>query len=379
MFGGIRVTHAINGLGRGGAERLLTQLLPRLHQAGIRCEVLSLHSAEGHFKELLRDAGIAVSTLDTFAYSPAAPWTAPRWFARADCDILHAHLYPTQLFAALARQFFQTHWAKLIATEHNTFNWRRRLKPMSPAERWMYRRYDAIACISVATRDALLDAVGNTVPMSVVPNGIDLDAWRHLAVNYSSANTSRAHAILTAGRLTPQKAMHRLIDAVPYLLPGTRVLICGDGPLRRSLEQRAAMLRTGLAIEFLGQRDDLPTLLRSCRVYVQTSNYEGFGLAALEAMALGVPVVHGGCPGLADVVGNGGVSTDAASPRALAAAINNLLADESEWRRLSENATERANTFGIEHTVEAYAALYENLVRGAEIPAARMHSATQCD
>ena len=139
------------------------------------------------------------------------------------------------------------------------------------------------------------------------------------------------------------------------------MLIAGEGPLRPSLERSAGALAAGAA--FLGQVDDMPRFMGACDVLLFPTLPglgEGFGLAALEAMAAGVPVVATGVGALPEVVEHG-VTGSVVAPGAdtIAAALVRLGGDRDERTSMGKAGRERAaTTFGIDamvaRTVDVY-------------------------
>src|SRR5207253_112178 len=111
----------------------------------------------------------------------------------------------------------------------------------------------------------------------------------------------------TVGRLERQKGFDTLLEALPRW-PDCTLQIVGIGSERAELESRARSLGLAARVEFLGFRDDVATLMTRADLYVQPSRWEGFGIAAVEAMASGLPVVCSDVAGLREVVGPAGVA-----------------------------------------------------------------------
>ncbi|MFC7586753.1 glycosyltransferase [Nonomuraea antimicrobica] len=159
------------------------------------------------------------------------------------------------------------------------------------------------------------------------------------------------------GRLYPEKRPDRSVLALAELhragVPAVLV-VAGDGPLRRSMERRAE----GLPVVFLGHvpdRDRLAALLATADVAIAPGPVETFGLAALEALASGTPVVVSRDSALPEVVGDAGVAV-ADDPAAYADAVRRLLAPSDPPRRAAARA--QAERYGWGSAVEGFLAAH---------------------
>ncbi|HKV90694.1 MAG TPA: glycosyltransferase family 4 protein [Thermoplasmata archaeon] len=176
--------------------------------------------------------------------------------------------------------------------------------------------------------------------------------------------------VLTVARLHPAKGLDILAEAFARAraaAPGLRALIHGRGPAERTL--REAIARLGLAEVVSLDRSSfalptLPSLYRSADIYVQPSRAEPFGMAALEAMACGLPVIASATGGLADLVedGGNGILVPPGDPAALGLAIARLAADPDLRRRMGDASRARAaSSFELATVAQAY----EDLMRSA--------------
>jgi len=149
--------------------------------------------------------------------------------------------------------------------------------------------------------------------------------------------------VLTVARIAPQKDLPTLAAAARALrTPATWVLVGGgDERLRASLERELS----GIPLQLVGPRRDVTTWLRAADVFVLTSRWEARALVVQEAMAAGLPVVTTDTGGLPELVGDAGVLVPVGDAAAVAAAVDGLLADEAQRRRLGSAARERAATW----------------------------------
>lgn len=185
-----------------------------------------------------------------------------------------------------------------------------------------------------------------------------------------------APAIGTAARVAPQKNPLLFVEAAARVLqnlPEARFLWCGDGELRTTAEQRAVALGIAERCRFLGHREDAAQVLAALDLFWLTSNYESFGMATAEAMALERPVVATDVLGTRDVVAPGvtGLLVPPRDPQALAAATIELLRNPERARAFGRAGRQRVlERYTIDRMARSTARLYEELAaRSRPLPA----------
>jgi glycogen synthase len=201
---------------------------------------------------------------------------------------------------------------------------------------------------------------------TTVPNGIDVDAWRAPPTARTAGSAEGpVPRIVFAGRLEHEKGVHVLLEATADI--SCEVVIAGEGTQGSRLRDAAHD-----RVRFTGHldRSELAALLRTASVVAVPSLYEPFGLAALEAMAVGAPVVVSDVGGLAEVVVDGsGLRVRPDDPRHLATALRRVLTDPAFARRLQAGGTARAReltwTAAAGATAEVYARLSSSRPTGA--------------
>lgn len=355
----MRVLQVIDSLRIGGAEVLLRDLAPRLRDRGVHCEVVVLSRSSSQLETSLETQGIAVhDTGVPKLYS--LRHVAPLARMMDGFDVVHVHLFPAQLWAVLAASRLRPR-VPLITTEHNTWNARRRWW-LRPFDIWMYPHFRSIVCNSEATRQDLVHWCPNIAAKTlVISNGIVVEAFDRAQPATLPTLGPGVLRTVFVGRFEPQKDHDTLLRAVA-MLPSVHLLLLGDGPLRSELEQVVRQLGITERVSFLGFRDDVPAILKACDVYVHSTTSDGFGIAACEAMATGLPVLASDVPGLAQVVEGAGILFPVGNAEILARELN-LLAGSSEKRaRMSAASRKRAAEFSIERTVDRHLQLYESIV-----------------
>jgi glycosyltransferase involved in cell wall biosynthesis len=243
-------------------------------------------------------------------------------WARHRLDLVHAHWWaPGGVSAWLAaRPYVVTlHGMDVVLLERSAL--------ARVVARWILRSAAAVTAVSSDLADRAAQLAGLDRDRIVVqPMPIDTERFTH---------TSRGGAgIVTVGRLMPRKRLHLLLDAVARLRGAGMVLpltIIGDGPDRPRLERVAADLRLGDQVRFTGALppDRIPAAMGDADVFAFPALGEGFGLAAAEALLLGIPVVAtrdgGGVNDIVPVSGAGRlVAPDAGE---IAEAIAQLMRD----------------------------------------------------
>jgi glycosyltransferase involved in cell wall biosynthesis len=352
----LKVLHVINSLVAGGAERLLSDLLPSIARLGFDVGLVVLDARNDVFSDQLREAGIAVSFVNTRGGSIYSPLRIPELalaIQQRQPDIIHTHLAPGFHWAAWTGR-----GSVLMATEHATHNRRMGLPLVRGFERFVYKRYDRVVCVSPDTAAALSGWLG--LPLDhfpVIPNGIPLArfAVHHEAAIDVTQWLRGRRAIGMTARLIQAKG-HDIALAALALLPASWCMVfAGDGPERQALELLARKLGVEDRCLFLGARMDIPAILAACAVYLQSSYAEGFGIAALEAMAAGLPVVASEAPGLAELVRDAGVLFASGDAQGCCRAILKASGDAGLY--VAKGLT-RAAQYSIERCADSYARLY---------------------
>jgi glycosyltransferase involved in cell wall biosynthesis len=221
------------------------------------------------------------------------------------------------------------------------------------------RLANVFVCVSGFGADLMRDEGIPSSALKVLPNGIDL-------VRFSFSAPNLRGPAMTVARLSPEKDLTSLLKAVARLVeqsPDFRLEIVGDGPSRAELSSLAHSLGIEEYVAFLGDRTDVPELLRRARMFILSSKTEGLSLSLLEAMARGLPVVATRVGGTPEVVldGTSGLLVPPGDVPALAAAIHRIWTDAGLAMSLARAARAKVERdFDIGRAVKKYEALYLN-------------------
>ncbi|MGC8835004.1 MAG: glycosyltransferase, partial [Armatimonadota bacterium] len=204
-------------------------------------------------------------------------------------------------------------------------------------------RAHTVIAITRAVAESLSNAGVRMQRLRIIPNGIQVPIPKHSREDVRSALgiAPNAPVAIVVARLMEDKGVAGAIKAHTVLrqrAPNAVLLIAGDGPDRDALELMAEELGVESSVRFLGYRDDVPDLLAASDVCIIPSVFEGQSLVALEAMALGIPVVATSVGGLAEVVQHDktGLLVDPMNHAALADAAFFLIQNKERARQLAE-------------------------------------------
>lgn len=319
----MRVLHVIPDLSPGGAERLV--LAHARYQSGVAVATV--------FGGGPLEPAFAGTILTLGERRPRRPSTAALFrlveAARA-ADVVHTHLFAGNLWGGLAARLAGR---PQVAHEHNVD------RDESAATLAVRRHIGAWPVVTLAVSEAAArHSHGHDI--EVVENGVDLARF--------SAPWVGGGGLLAIGRREPQKGFDVLLEALP---PSVNVRIAGLGPYAPAHPH----------VEWLGLRKDVPELLRTANILVVPSRWEGFGLAALEGMAAGTPVIATAVDGLRDVVGDGALLVPPDDPVALRAAILRLLADADLRAQLSQRGRARAQRYNLSRTFDGWQRAYRRV------------------
>lgn len=362
----MRVLHVINSLRGGGAEKMLCELLPELAVRGIQLGLLTIRplDLDNDLQRELAEVSELYALDSDNVYSPQAmfrliPYTR-------EYDIVHAHLFPSQYFVALAK-ILSNKLQPAVTTEHNTHNRRRDHRLLRGIEKRVYSQYNRIICISRAAEENLARWLpGITDKTITIPNGIELQRFteaKPIPLEKLSLSLKQyRYFILMVARMTEQKDHRTVIEAISKLPEDCCLLLAGDGPLMQEHIAYSRELDVTDRVFFLGLQRNIERIMKSVDVCVVSSHWEGFGLVVVEAMASGVPVVASNVPGLSEVVGQAGCLFPVGDAESLASILLGLFDNNERCSHYVELGQARAREYSIQLTAERYIQVYQNIL-----------------
>jgi N-acetyl-alpha-D-glucosaminyl L-malate synthase BshA len=362
----------------GGSGAVATELGLALARRGHEVHFISYASPfrlRG-FAERVTFHEVVTAEYPLFEHSPYALALAVKQHEvalRENLDLMHVHYaIPHATTAWLAKQMMREQRdLKVVTTLHGTdITLVGQDASYFTITKFSIEQSDAVTAVSSYLRDETYRAFGCTgCTVDVIPNFISTTDYYPAA---DAATCRRAlapagHAVLVhVSNFRPIKRVADVVsifEGVRRALPATLVLV-GDGPDRDAAQQQVDRLGLRRDVRFLGKVDNVADVLRGADLFLLPSTSESFGLAALEAMACGVPVVASRAGGIPEVVDHG--ETGFLAPVGDVATMTDhavaVLRDKDQHERLRAAAARRALDFAAERIVPRYEQLYQTVL-----------------
>ena len=283
-------------------------------------------------------------------------------------DIIHSHGYKSDILGLIAGRIAGI---RIVSTPHGFENARDlKLRFFIRAGCIALGFFDRVAPLS---QELVQDMLRIGIPKSktgMIENGVDLseleEEKRKKSARFFPDN--REKRIGFVGNLIGRKNLKDMIDAFDLLsrrYPSVRLILIGDGPMRRELETRAGSLPSGDRIEFWGYRDDRLQIVEELDLFAMTSALEGIPRCLMEAMGLDVPVVAYDIPGVDRLIENGrtGLSVPFGDITGLAACWERILNDPALSEKLARNGRAHIlRRFSAQRMAREYENLYQEMV-----------------
>jgi N-acetyl-alpha-D-glucosaminyl L-malate synthase BshA len=289
---------------------------------------------------------------------------------REGLDVLHVHYaIPHATTAWLAREMLgPAHPLKVITTLHGTdITLVGQEESFHTITKFSIERSDAVTAVSTFLKDETVRTFGCTeCRISVIPNFVNLAEYRP-GEGKRDGVAPAGHKLITHisnfREVKRVKDVVRVFSRVRRSMPATLLMI-GDGPERDDAEREARELAVDADVRFLGRLDSVAELLQQSDLFVLPTQSESFGLAALEAMACGVPVVGSRAGGLPELVEDGvsGILEPAGSVEAMARRAVELLRDPARHAAMIQAAIARSRIFDADRIVPMYESLYREVI-----------------
>jgi N-acetyl-alpha-D-glucosaminyl L-malate synthase BshA len=246
-------------------------------------------------------------------------------------DVLHVHYAVPHATAALLAKQITGARTKIVTTLHGTdITLIGRDPSLLSITKYSIEQSDGITAVSAFLRQATCDAIGVTKPIEVIGNFVDSKRFK--------PSSTHAQTLVHHSNFRALKRVDDVIRVFEQVQTPCTLLLIGDGPERPKIEAMVKAAGLDTRVRFLGEVRQIENEIATARVALFPSESEAFGLAALETMSAGVPVVATRVGGLPEVVQDGGVLCALGDIGAMAAAVTKLLTDDVYYERLAARA-----------------------------------------
>jgi glycosyltransferase involved in cell wall biosynthesis len=360
----MKILYLITGLRLGGAEKQLILMAFEQKKLGNEVVIVSMES-NGYLVPEILSKGIDIVELNIAGVSSLYGGYSrlSKAIKEFKPDMMHAHMIHANILSRVYK-FFNSD-IKLLNTAHNINEGRLLMN--------FYRLTRSVPDWSTnVSNEAYAYFIKNGYfkesRSSVLYNAIDTDSYNTNEQPVDAqeiAEKGDRFVFLFAGRLHQQKNVPMLLQAFANLITINRnsvLLIAGDGALIGTLKDMAADLGIAEFVSFLGNRSDLPLLMKCTDCFVLSSDFEGFGLVVGEAMASGVPVIATDCGGVAEVMGPYGQLVKKNDVKALSKAMLNQIEKPVNKEVLANARSYICQRFGKAHIASQWVQLYHHIL-----------------
>lgn len=357
----MKILQVINCFQRsGGAEKFVLDLSVALKRINNDIEVLSLvppNKNNNDFIDILKKHKIKFHCLQGNSIrSIKVIRNLGTFFKSNHYDIVHCHLFPALYYCALYRHNIP----KLFYTEHSTDNKRRHIKIFRAIDSYFYNKYDRIFCISDQTKKNLISYIPN-LKTTIINNGINIQEFQNanrIEKNDLIEGGENYTLIVMVARFIKSKDHITLFNALKFLPENVHIICLGNGELEAKRKQYCIDNNLQNRVHFLGLRKDVKNILKTADVIVLSTEYEGFSISMLEAMASGTPFIASNVPGVKDLISGYTELFPFGDSEKLASIIRHILSDNDYRNNIVKKNLEFATQYDINSVAMKYYTFY---------------------
>jgi N-acetyl-alpha-D-glucosaminyl L-malate synthase BshA len=361
----------------GGSGVLATELGMGLSQRGHEVHFISYQQpVRLSFHPNIYYHEVTVPTYPLFDFPPyetALASTMAHVITNNNLDVLHLHYaIPHASAAYFARQILKGTGKDIpfITTLHGTDITLVGKDPTyAPVVTFSINESDAITAVSNNLREETLNSFRIEKDILVIPNFVDTNRFQQSDKNHFkkmlAANGERILAHVSNFRKVKRvEDVIHVFEKVREILP-SKLLMIGDGPERQNAEELCRSLRICNDIRFLGKQEQMDEILSITDLFLLPSQYESFGLSALEAMACGVPVISTNAGGLPEINVQGvtGFLSNVGDVDDMAKHAIHILSEDDRLQQFKDAAKEHSRDFDKEHIIPLYEKLYQQVIK----------------
>lgn len=363
----------------GGSGVLATELGKALAQKGHQIHFITYQQPvrlNGFIPNIFYHE-VQVPTYPLFDYPPyetALASTMVDVIKNNKIQLLHVHYaIPHASAAYMAKKILEAEGihTPVITTLHGTdITLVGRDKTYAPVVAFSINQSDAITAVSQNLRDETFKNFKIEKPIEVIHNFVDVDRFHRKPIDaFKKVIAPNGERILLHAsnfrKIKRVQDVVKIFENVRRRLPA-KLLFVGDGPERATAEGMCRELKVCDDVRFVGKQEQMEDILAIADLFLLTSEYESFGLAALEAMAAGMPVISTNAGGLPEIMVQGvnGYMGDVGDVETMSRYAIDILENEERLQTFKAAAAVHAHSFDIRNIVPLYEKLYEEVLSG---------------
>ncbi|MHC5063785.1 MAG: N-acetyl-alpha-D-glucosaminyl L-malate synthase BshA [Planctomycetota bacterium] len=356
----------------GGSGVIATEMAMHAAHAGHEAHLISYHRPTRVKRAIpgLRCHDVQVSAYPLFRYPPYDLALATRMLEVQESegvDLFHVHYAIPHAISAYLARVMGGGDLRFITTLHGTdITVVGAERAYTRPTRFAIDQSNAVTAVSRYLADETMLMFGSRKEIEVVPNFVDTARFKPGNKGRYYQRDEDERVIVHASNFRPVKRIADVVRAFSLIsakVPA-RLQLAGDGPDREHALAVAGDLGCADRVEFLGNTEDIESVLEDADLFLSASESESFGLSMLEAMSCGVPCVSTDVGGVSEVLGSTGALTSLTNPEEMATAALRLLESPELHAENGRKARERAEAcFSQDSVMDQYYELYERVLQ----------------
>ena len=345
----MKILHLINYAGKGGTEKYIYNLIENMQEKDT--QICLAYNVHGPLVENVAKLGVKTFQINmSNPFDFMAAWRLAKLCKDWSIDIIHTH-YLRENYIALLSKFLNPK-IKVLYTNHII---NKDSKKIVLFNRFFTKGQDKVIAISNKAKEILIENGHDKNKIEIVYHGVKLNKCE-----LDKKETTHSFTLFCGSRFTEEKGHIFLIKSLYELKKKTDVMfhciLANDGPMLEECKNLVKDLSLEDTITFIGFVEDILSLYRKTDIYINPSKEEALGLANLEVLSLGIPLIATDVGGVSDIINertNCGILVQYGDVEEMAQAIIKLMKDNDLRNTLSKNALETIKTtFSLEGMLE---------------------------
>ncbi len=360
------VVHLINSLTSGGAEKILTDVLPLLNKSDFSVYLVILNSdkAFDYYLSILIENDVKIIDLRRNYFSPLVVIDLIRLTRALRVDVWHSHLFPSHYWLAIASLFLKRD-VLILRTEHAFTNRRLENKFLIFIEKIVIRKFNYIIAISSGIQTVLIEKL--SYPMSkviLIKNGINIAQVINCNLSSSNIFNHNYFNLLMVARFDLWQKDHKsLVLAMLRLDSNFRLYFAGIGPNQRNIKLLVKDLGLEDRIFFLDLREDVYNLMKLVDLNILITRFEGLSGVVLESLAAKKPFLGSNVSGVFDIVPDSRFLLLSNEPEVISSKIYTIYKSKDLQNSMSKEGFDFVQNFDTQIMVDKLVSFYNHILK----------------